>query len=152
MAVKILIKRKLPMDKAQAMIELSRQLRILATQQEGYISGETLRRIDNPEEFLVISSWQSFEAWQKWLNSSQRKELQSKIDILLGRENHFRSLPIRPWGVFLISKIKRKRIHREDILRALCKTRAGEKKRLAARGQRASQGRQAVQSAACPKK
>jgi heme-degrading monooxygenase HmoA len=89
MAVKILIKRQLPLDKAQAMIELSRQLRILATQQEGYISGETLRRIDNPEEFLVISSWQSFEDWQKWLNSSQRKELQSKIDILLGRETTF---------------------------------------------------------------
>lgn len=89
MAVKILIKRRLPLDKAQTMIALSRQLRILATQQEGYISGETLRRIDNPEEFLVISNWQSFEDWQNWLNSSQRKELQSKIDILLGRETTY---------------------------------------------------------------
>jgi heme-degrading monooxygenase HmoA len=89
MAVKILIKRRLPLDKSQTMIALSRQLRILATQQEGYISGETLRRIDNPEEFLVISNWQSFEDWQNWLNSSQRKELQSKVDILLGRETTY---------------------------------------------------------------
>jgi heme-degrading monooxygenase HmoA len=89
MAVKILIKRRLPLDKSQAMIELSRQLRILATQQDGYISGETLRRIDTPEEFLVISNWQSFEAWENWLSSSQRKELQSKIDILLGRETTY---------------------------------------------------------------
>jgi heme-degrading monooxygenase HmoA len=89
MAIKILIKRRLPLDKTQAMIELSRQLRILAMEQEGYISGETLRRIDNPEEFLVISAWQSIEDWQKWLNSSQRKEIQSKIDVLLGRETTY---------------------------------------------------------------
>ncbi len=89
MAVKILIKRRLPLDMAQTMVALSRQLRILAMQQEGYISGETLRRIDNPEEFLVISNWQSFKDWENWLNSSQRKELQSKIDILLGRETTY---------------------------------------------------------------
>lgn len=89
MAVKILIKRRLPLGQAQAMLTLSRQLRVLATQQEGYISGETLHRIDNPEEFLVISNWQSFDAWQNWLNSSQRKELQSKIDLLLGRETTY---------------------------------------------------------------
>jgi len=85
MAIKILIKRRLPLGTAPDMVELSRRLRILATQQEGYISGETLRRLDNPDEFLVISNWQSLEAWQKWVNSSQRKELQSKIDTLLGR-------------------------------------------------------------------
>lgn len=89
MAVKILIKRRLPLDKTQDMIELSRQLRVLATQQEGYISGETLRRMDNPEEFLVISSWQSFADWQKWFNNSQRKQLQSRIDTLLGRETTY---------------------------------------------------------------
>jgi heme-degrading monooxygenase HmoA len=79
----------MPLDKDQAMVALSRQLRMLAMQQAGYISGETLRRIDNPEEFLVISTWQSFEDWQKWFNSSQRKELQSKIDTLLGRETTY---------------------------------------------------------------
>ncbi len=65
------------------------QARILATQQEGYISGETLRRLDNPEEFLVISNWQSLEDWQKWLSNRQRKELQSRIDTVLGRETTY---------------------------------------------------------------
>jgi heme-degrading monooxygenase HmoA len=89
MAVKILIKRRVPLDKARDMVGLFRQLRMLATSQEGYISGETLRRVDNPEEYLVISTWQSYEDWQNWLKSSQRKELQSKVDILLGGETSY---------------------------------------------------------------
>ena len=89
MAVKILIKRRLPLNKDKATVALLGQLRMLAMQQKGYISGETLRRIENPEEFLVISTWQSFEDWENWFNSSGRKELQSKIDILLGRETTY---------------------------------------------------------------
>jgi heme-degrading monooxygenase HmoA len=89
MAVKILIKRRMPLDKVQEMDEMLRKLRILATQQEGYISGETLRRLDTPEEFLVISNWQSLEDWQKWLSNRQRKEMQSKIDTILGRETTY---------------------------------------------------------------
>lgn len=89
MAVKILIKRRLPLNKDKAMVTLLGQLRMLAMQQKGYISGETLRRIENPEEYLVISTWQSFDDWQNWFISSARKELQSKIDMLLGRETTY---------------------------------------------------------------
>jgi len=89
MAVKILIKRRLPLDKDQYAVELLRQLRTLAMQQEGYISGETLRSIENSEEFLVISTWRSFEDWRNWFNSSQREELQSKVDILSGRRTTY---------------------------------------------------------------
>jgi heme oxygenase (mycobilin-producing) len=83
MAVKILIKRRLPLDKAKYIVAIFRQLRMLALEQEGYISSETLRNMENPQEFLVISTWRSFEDWQRWFNSSQRKELHSKVDMLL---------------------------------------------------------------------
>lgn len=89
MTVKILIKRRLPSDKAQDMVAISQRLRMLAMEQDGYISGETLRRKDNPEEFLVISTWRSFKDWQKWFNSRQRKELQSMVDILSGQETTY---------------------------------------------------------------
>jgi heme-degrading monooxygenase HmoA len=84
MAIKILIKRGLPLDKANAryIVSIFRQLRMLALEQEGYISSETLRSMKNPQEFLVISTWRSLEDWQKWFNSSQRKELHSKVDVL----------------------------------------------------------------------
>jgi heme-degrading monooxygenase HmoA len=83
MAVKILIKRRLPLDKAQYIVSIFRQIRMIAIEQEGYISSETLRSIEDPQEFLVISTWRSLEDWQKWFNSSQRNELHSKIDMLL---------------------------------------------------------------------
>jgi len=89
MAVKIFIKRLVPQDKARAMIPLFRQMRASATTQSGYITGETLRSLDKPEEFMVISTWQSSEDWKKWLQSKERNEIQKKIDNLLGGETEY---------------------------------------------------------------
>jgi heme-degrading monooxygenase HmoA len=84
MAIKVLIKRRVPASKAKEMIPLFREMRALATTQPGYISGETLRSMDNPEDYLVISTWQASENWQNWLNSSDRQGIQAKVDALLG--------------------------------------------------------------------
>ena len=89
MAVKILIKRKIPHDKARQMIPLFRQMRASAATQAGYITGETLRSLDNPEEFLVISTWQSSDDWNKWLQSQDRNKVQIKIDKLLGGQTRY---------------------------------------------------------------
>jgi len=84
MAVKILIKRTVPQDKVKETIPLFRKLRAMATDQPGYISGETLRRLERPDEFLVISTWASSGDWEKWVASKERKDVQSKLDALLG--------------------------------------------------------------------
>ncbi|MBW2010051.1 MAG: antibiotic biosynthesis monooxygenase [Deltaproteobacteria bacterium] len=76
MAVKVLIKRKVPLNKAKEIIPLFRKLRILATEQPGYISGETMRRLDKPDEYLVISTWESSEAWKTWVESAERNAVQ----------------------------------------------------------------------------
>ena len=89
MAVKVLIKRKISQDQAKALIPLVRQMRASAAAQEGYITGETLRSLDNPEEFLVISTWQSSNDWKKWLQSDERNKVQDKIDGLLGGETNY---------------------------------------------------------------
>lgn len=89
MAVKALIKRSVPQDRARDMIPLFRQMRSLAMNMDGYISGETLRNVNNPEEFLVISSWQSSTDWVKWLKSGERQRVQAKIDALLGGQTSF---------------------------------------------------------------
>ena len=89
MAVKALIKRVVPESKAREMIPLFRQMRALAMNQDGYISGETLRNLNNSEEFLVISSWQSSNAWIKWLNSADRQQIQEKVDALLGGQTKY---------------------------------------------------------------
>lgn len=89
MAVKIFIRRTVPQDKARKMIPLFREMRASAATQSGYITGETLRSMDNPEEFMVISTWQSSEDWNKWLKSEDRNKVQSQIDELLGGETHY---------------------------------------------------------------
>jgi heme-degrading monooxygenase HmoA len=89
MAVKVLIKRSVSQDQAKALIPLVRQMRSSAATQAGYITGETLRSLDKPDEFLVISTWQSSDDWKKWLQSGERKAVQDKIDDLLGGETDY---------------------------------------------------------------
>lgn len=90
MAVKILIKRRVSEEKAKELIPLFRQLRTLANNQEGYISGETLRSLDEPEEFLVISTWNSSADWKKWVQSDERNKIQGQIDALLGGTTEYK--------------------------------------------------------------
>ncbi len=89
MAVKALIQRSVPKNKAKDLIPLFREIRILANNQPGYISGETLKSLDNPEKFLVISTWQSESDWKNWLTSSERRGIQDQIDILLGGKTEY---------------------------------------------------------------
>ena len=83
MGVKIIIKRIVPENKTKGLIPLLKQLRILATNQPGYISGETLKGIDNPANYMVISTWRSKDDWEEWLLSKERAEIQKNIDSLL---------------------------------------------------------------------
>jgi heme-degrading monooxygenase HmoA len=84
MAVKIIIKRKIPKGKEGQLLPLLLELRSKATTQPGYISGETLRNVNDPEDYVVISTWQSVEDWKAWEASKGRAEMQNKIDSLLG--------------------------------------------------------------------
>jgi quinol monooxygenase YgiN len=59
-------------------------LRNLANQQPGYISGETLRNVDDRKEYLVISTWKSLEAWDLWLKNETRRQVENQIGTCLG--------------------------------------------------------------------
>ncbi len=89
MAVKVIIKRKVSEIQAREMIPLFRKMRSLAMNQDGYIAGETLRNMNDPDEFIVISNWQASDDWIKWLNSSERQSIQNEIDSLLGGQTQY---------------------------------------------------------------
>ncbi len=89
MAVKIVIRRKVPGKKEKELLPLLIQLRALATAQPGYISGETLRNMDNPEEYLVISTWKSVENWEAWVSARKRAVVQEKIDRILEAKTEY---------------------------------------------------------------
>ena len=89
MAVKVLIRRKVPENKARQMIPLFREMRTLANEQPGYITGETMRNLEKPDNFLVISTWETSEAWNRWVQSDERQQIQRKIDGLLGGKTDY---------------------------------------------------------------
>ena len=89
MAVKIIIKRNVSEIRERELMPFLIQMRNLCINQPGYISGETLKSLDTPGEYLVISTWQSLEDWNRWVSSSNRIEIQSQIDFLLGEETDY---------------------------------------------------------------
>ena len=90
MTVKIVIKRIVPKNKESSLLPIIKALRIATTRQDGYISGETLQRIDKPGETVVVSTWESAEDWRRWVKNPERIQLQEKIDALLGKETEYK--------------------------------------------------------------
>jgi len=78
--VKVLLERTIKGKNVGEVVRLLRQMRIKAMQQPGYISGETLHEADDPNLYLVISTWESMEQWQAWHQSPERQKLQGEVD------------------------------------------------------------------------
>ena len=89
MTVKIMIKRKVSKQKKNDFLQLINKLRTEVIKQPGYISGEILNHLDDPEQYLVISTWKSAEEWQAWKASKDRVELQAKVDGLLEEKTQY---------------------------------------------------------------
>jgi heme-degrading monooxygenase HmoA len=89
MTVKIFIKRNVSSNNVLELTVLLKKLRGLTLNQEGYIYGETLRRVDREDECMVISTWRSLDDWNAWLNNEQRTSIQSEIDTLLGEKTEY---------------------------------------------------------------
>jgi len=90
MSIEVMIKRKIKQGpQARKVVPLILQLRALATYQPGYIAGRTLFNVENPENFLVVSEWQTLEDWHNWLESKERDAIQSKIDVEIGKATEY---------------------------------------------------------------
>ena len=79
MQAKILIKRIFKKGKKSEIISLLKELRSMAMQQPGYISGETLSSTDHPQTLIVIGSWQDMESWHNWKENNTRKTLEQML-------------------------------------------------------------------------
>ncbi len=90
--VKVLMERTIRGQNVVEIVRLLRQLRVKAMQQPGYISGETLHGVDDPNYYLVLSTWESLEYWQNWFNNPERQKLSAEIDQYLEAPTHTRVL------------------------------------------------------------
>ena len=66
------------------------KLRSLATMQQGYVTGQAFSCLDCEGEYLVISTWDRVEDWNKWMHSPDRQAIQKQIDELTGEKTEYR--------------------------------------------------------------
>lgn len=90
MTIKVIMLRKVPVEKEHDLRPLLVRLRALCMEENpGYIAGETLINADDPTEILVISTWADIHSWNKWVCSDKRAVIQTKIDEFLGVETRY---------------------------------------------------------------
>ena len=89
MSVHVMSKRKFQIEETEKMISLLAELSSCSKEQPGHISRETLRSLDNPGEYLVRGEWETAEYWDKWLHSKERRDIQGKIDSIIGEKTFF---------------------------------------------------------------
>ena len=83
MAVKVLMKRVPRPGDWREMNGILHELRQLAINQPGYISGETMLSATQQGTTLVVSAWASVKDWKAYENSPQRKALLDKLEPVL---------------------------------------------------------------------
>ena len=81
--VRIIIERRCRPDKEKEIEDLLIELRIKAMQQRGFLSGETLKSVDDPMLWLVVSTWVDADMWQAWENSPERRKIMNKMEPLM---------------------------------------------------------------------
>ena len=87
MAVRVLIEREIAPGQEVRLLEILSKSRRKAINAVGYISGETLRALDAPNKFLVISNWNSVQDWKAWEMAPERADIQRELaPLLLGKE------------------------------------------------------------------
>ena len=81
--IKAIIERRCRPNKEEELDKLLLELRGHVMKQAGYYSGETLRGLDDPSLWLVISTWNNDHSLRDWINSPMRREFSSKLESLL---------------------------------------------------------------------
>lgn len=89
MTVKILIKRRFKEGHTPQIVALLNEIRSLAMNQPGYVSGETLVLSGFPNNMVVISTWKDMDAWQKWKESKARNKFEAMLEVYQERPTDY---------------------------------------------------------------
>ncbi len=77
MPIKVIIKRKFKNPDFKEISNMLVQARTNAMNERGYISSETLKSVDDPNEIVVLSMWERREDWENFKDCDARKALES---------------------------------------------------------------------------
>ncbi len=85
MSVRIIIDRKVKKGKEKDFAKLLRRLRSKAIFSQGYISGEMLRDRDDPQNYIVITAWETVADWEKYEKVPETSRIHTSIEKLMAR-------------------------------------------------------------------
>jgi quinol monooxygenase YgiN len=91
-AIKVVIERRVLPGQERRVLETLRALRARCLEEEGYISGETLRDSEDAHNIVVISTWFGLMDWRRWQASEARREFEQKLRPLLAAPERIRVL------------------------------------------------------------
>ncbi|MEW6488289.1 MAG: antibiotic biosynthesis monooxygenase [Thermodesulfobacteriota bacterium] len=81
--VRVLIERRISEGLMGDFQQALRRTRLVAVQKPGYLSGESWRDADDPNRYVVISTWTSRQAWDAWAASDARRVAMGEIRPML---------------------------------------------------------------------
>jgi antibiotic biosynthesis monooxygenase (ABM) superfamily enzyme len=81
MLTKVLIKRRFRPGNEREILQLLKELRARAMSMPGYISGITMTSAEDPQQMLVIGTWEKLEHWLRWKDSADRKQFEAMLEI-----------------------------------------------------------------------
>lgn len=87
--IRVLIERHVAESLESHYRDVARRILQSAVQAPGFISGESLHNLMDPNHCMIWSTWRSANDWQNWLNSDHRKTMMQEMGPLLDREEKF---------------------------------------------------------------
>jgi heme-degrading monooxygenase HmoA len=81
--IRVMIERQCKPGQEERLEGLLMEVRMEAMLRPGYVSSETLKALDNPSIYLVISTWSNETSRKAWENSQERWEMKQIIESIL---------------------------------------------------------------------
>ena len=77
------------MNQPDKLVPLLREMNQRARTQPGYVSTNTLQSREDPDDYMVVSVWETEDAWKAWFVNPERKSIQDDIDSLIGERTFY---------------------------------------------------------------
>lgn len=84
--VRILIERRIRKGAGVEYERTQRELRFEALREHGYLTGETWRDMDDPDHYVVVSTWRSRRDWDGWAACEARQRVLERLAALVVSE------------------------------------------------------------------
>lgn len=89
MNVMVISKRVFRVEHIEKLAPLLRKLREISEKQPGFISRTTYSKLNDPGEYIVLSKWETADAWGNCMSLKEAREIQWQIDSFLGERTIF---------------------------------------------------------------